>query len=147
MGLHTLDKTRWIGLTSDPLPVAEVDLFLRDERAGGVCVFVGTTRRWTEGTETELLTYEAYEAMATTELNRLADQAAGQWSVLRCAVLHRLGEVAVGEASVIVGVACAHRDAAFAACRWLIDSLKTEVPIWKREAFADGQTVWVASST
>lgn len=140
------NENRWVGLSADPLPVAEVHAFLRGERAGGVCVFVGTTRRWTGEAETEYLVYEAYEAMATAELHRLVDEAARRWPVLSCAVLHRLEAVAVTEASVIVGVACAHRDAAFAACRWLIDTLKTEVPIWKREAFGDGQSAWIGSS-
>jgi molybdopterin synthase catalytic subunit len=123
--------------------VAEVHRFLRDERAGGLCVFVGTTRRWTGEVETARLSYEAYEAMAAAELARLAEDATSRWPILRCVALHRLGVVEVGEASVVVGVSCEHRDAAFEAARWLIDTLKAEVPIWKQDLDAGGLSHWV----
>ncbi len=106
-------------------------------------MFVGTARRWTGERETERLVYEAYEPMALAELQRLADEAAGRWPVCRVVLAHRLGEVPVGEAAVFVGVACAHRAEAFDACRWLIDTLKEDVPIWKRETLADGSQTWV----
>ena len=138
-----MTPTVWTGLSADALPIAEVHRFLSDDRAGGVCVFVGTTRRWTDGVETVALTYDAYSSMAEAELRRLADHAASQWPVLRIAVLHRTGVVQPTDPSVVVGVATPHRDAAFAACRWLIDTLKTEVPIWKRDARPDGSAAWV----
>ncbi len=144
------DERRWCALSAVPLPVGEASAFLFTPAAGGVSLFIGTTRRWTEEQdpdrspkETERLRYEAYEPMALDELVRLADEAAGRWPLERCCLLHRLGEVPVAEASVIVGVATAHRAEAFAACRWLIDTLKERVPIWKREAFADGTEAWV----
>lgn len=123
----------WTGLTEAALDPASVHAFLEDERAGGVAVFVGASRRWTDGRETDLLTYEAYGPMAEAELSRLASEAADRWGAVRVAVLHRLGAVPPPEASVIVGVACPHRAEAFAACRWLIDTLKQDVPIWKTE--------------
>lgn len=135
--------TVWTALGDAPLAVGEAYAFLTTPDAGGVAVFVGTTRRWTEGRETERLRYEAYEPMARAELDRLAAEAMERWPVLRCCVLHRLGEVPVAEASVIVGVATAHRGEAFEACRWLVDTLKEHVPIWKREVFADGTEEWV----
>lgn len=121
---------------------------------GGINLFVGTTRRWTsrpvtesKARETVRLRYEAYEPMALAELGRLAAAAAEQWSVERCCLLHRLGTVPVAEASVVVGVGTAHRAAAFEASRWLIDTLKERVPIWKREVFADGTEAWVQPAT
>lgn len=96
-------------------------------------MFVGTARRWTAGRETMRLVYEAYEPMAVAEMRRLAESAAERWPILRLVLVHRTGEVAIGEAAVVVGVACPHRAEAFEACRWLIDTLKAEVPIWKKE--------------
>ncbi len=133
----------WTALSHVPLGVGEAYAFLTSPEAGGVAVFVGTTRRWTDGRETERLRYEAYEPMALAELGRLADEATARWPLAACCLLHRLGEVPVAEASVIVGAASAHRAEAFAACRWLIDALKERVPIWKREVFADGTEAWV----
>ena len=127
------DGQRWTGLTASPLPVEAVHAFLVDDRAGGTCVFVGTSRRWTGEVQTDLLTYEAYGPMAEAELERLAAEAEARWGAVRVAVLHRTGPVPPPEASVVVGVACPHRAEAFAACRWLIDTLKAHVPIWKTE--------------
>jgi len=134
---------QWIQLTEKQLDTGMADQFLRAERAGGITLFVGTTRRFTNGRETVRLTYEAYAPMAGAELQRLADTAADRWPVQKLVLHHRTGEVPVAEASVIVGVACAHRDAAFASARWLIDTLKKRVPIWKRETYADGSEEWV----
>jgi molybdopterin synthase catalytic subunit len=140
-------ETTWIHLTDAPLDVAAVDAFLRTDTAGGINLFVGTTRRWTDGRETVRLAYDAYAPMAVKTMRALADEAADRWPVLKVAVWHRLGEVPPPEASVIIGVACAHRAAAFEACRWLIDTLKVQVPIWKREHYADGTTEWVQGQT
>ena len=134
---------RWIQVTEQQLDTGLADQFLRTERAGGITLFVGTTRRFTDGRETVRLKYDAYVPMAGAELQRLADTAADRWPVEKLVLHHRTGEVPVAEASVIVGVACAHRDAAFTAGRFLIDTLKTRVPIWKRETFADGSEEWV----
>ena len=131
-------ESRWIGLAEDPLPFAKAHRFLIDERAGGVCVFTGVVRRWTDGVETPSLSYEAYEKMAQAELERLADGAESSWPVVRLVLLHRLGDVPAGEPSVLVGVACPHRAEAFEACRRLIDTLKADVPIWKSERNAEG---------
>lgn len=125
--------SRWIGLAEDPLPLAKAHRFLIDERAGGVCVFTGVVRRWTNGVETPSLSYEAYEKMAQAELERLAAEAELSWPVVRLVLLHRLGDVPAGEPSVLVGAACPHRVEAFEACRWLIDTLKVDAPIWKAD--------------
>ena len=134
---------RWILVAEDPLDVGAVDRMLRDERAGGLCVFTGTTRRFTGQSETVELRYDVYPEMAIDEMGRLADEVFDKWPAIRVAVHHRFGVVRPAEGSVIVGVATPHRDDAFAACRYLIDTLKQRVPFWKKEVLGDGSTVWV----
>lgn len=110
--------------------------------AGGECVFLGRTRRESHPGHGDLirLSYEAYEPMAHAVLEALARTAVKQHGCLAVRVHHALGEVPLSEASVLVQVACPHRAAAFEACRFLIDRLKAEAPIWKREVWADGAT-------
>ena len=133
----------WFLVTTDPLDVGAIEASLRDPLAGGVCVFVGTTRRVTGTEVTEELRYEAFSEMALAEMGRIALEAKERWPVLRSALHHRTGTVAVEEASVAVGVSTPHRAEAFEACRFLIDRLKEVVPVWKKEVFADGRTEWV----
>ena len=132
----------WTGLFADPLSVGEAHAFLADEHAGATCVFVGTTRRWTDGAETDALDYDAYEALATADLARLADEAATRWPLAAVVLLHRTGRVGVAEPSVVAAASASHRDAAFHAARWLIDTLKADVPIWKRDLAPDGSDSW-----
>lgn len=141
--VEDVSQRTWICIDEEHLDVEAVSDFLRVEEAGGVDIFLGTTRRWTSGRETVLLEYECYEAMALSEMRRLLREADDRWPISRACLLHRTGEVPLRETSVIVGVSTPHRDAAFAACRYLIDALKQRVPIWKRERFADGTTEWV----
>jgi molybdopterin synthase catalytic subunit len=108
---------------------------------GAVCVFDGIVRDNTRGRRTLHLDYEAYREMALEQMQRLAQEAIAKFGVRDLALVHRLGRLAVGETSVLIVVASAHRAAAFDACRWLIDTLKKTVPIWKKETFADG-AVW-----
>jgi molybdopterin synthase catalytic subunit len=108
---------------------------------GAVCVFDGIVRDNTRGRRTQYLDYEAYETMALEQMRRLGAQALERFSVRDVALVHRLGRLVVGETSVLIVVAAAHRGAAFDACRWLIDTLKKTVPIWKKETFVDG-AVW-----
>jgi len=108
---------------------------------GAVCIFDGIVRDNTRGRQTLYLDYEAYREMALEQMRRLAAEAVEQFGVRDVALVHRLGRLYVGETSVLVVVASAHRGATFDACRWLIDTLKKTVPIWKRETFADG-AVW-----
>jgi len=132
-----------IHLQQGALDVAAAFSFLQTPKAGGVALFVGTTRQWTGDRETVRLEYDCYDAMALRELDMLAEEAGRRWPVERLSVLHRLGVVPPAEASVIVGVATPHRADAFEACRFLIDTLKRQVPIWKREVYADGRTEWI----
>jgi len=108
---------------------------------GAVCVFDGIVRDNTRGCGTLYLDYEAYPEMALQQMGRLAAEAVERFGVRDVAMVHRLGRLQVGETSVLIAVASAHRGAAFDACRWLIDTLKTTVPIWKKETFAEG-AVW-----
>lgn len=137
------ENQTWFLLQNEPLDVGEAFAFLQTPKAGGIDLFVGTTRQWTAGKETTRLEYDCYEAMALKEMERLAEEAQARWPVERVCILHRLGVVPPAEASVVVGVATPHRADAFDACRYLIDALKVQVPIWKREVYADGQTEWV----
>jgi len=108
---------------------------------GAVVVFEGVVRNHTRGRQTLYLDYEAYEEMALKKMEELAAQALRQFPVRQVALIHRLGRLKIGETSVLIVVASAHRGAAFEACRWLIDTLKRTVPIWKKEHFRDG-AVW-----
>jgi molybdopterin synthase catalytic subunit len=123
------------------LPSAEVIDQIKAGPDGAVCVFDGIVRNNTRGRETLYLDYEAYREMALAQMNQLAAQAVERFGVRDVALLHRLGRLRVGETSVLIVVASAHRGAAFEACRWLIDTLKKQVPIWKKETFVDG-AVW-----
>ncbi len=106
-------------------------------------LFLGITREFTAGRQTVELSYEAYGQMARRELEKLEAVARGRWPLVECVIVHRLGVVALSEASVAVAVSSAHRHDAFEAGRWLIDSLKEIVPIWKQERWADGGAEWI----
>jgi len=108
---------------------------------GAALVFEGTVRNQTRGRRTLYLDYEAYEPMALQQMESLVVQALQQFQIRDVAIVHRLGRLEIGETSVLIAVASAHRAAAFEACRWLIDTLKRTVPIWKKEYFVDG-AVW-----
>lgn len=123
------------------LPSAQVLEEMKSGSDGAVCVFDGIVRDNTSGRQTLFLDYEAYEEMALGQMRSLAAEAVRKFAVRDVALLHRLGRLEVGETSVLIVVASAHRGAAFDACRWLIDTLKKTVPIWKKEYFLDG-AVW-----
>jgi molybdopterin synthase catalytic subunit len=108
---------------------------------GAVVVFEGVVRNQTRGRKTLYLDYEAYEEMARQQMEGLAEQALKQFQIRDAVLVHRLGRLEIGETSVLIIVASPHRAAAFDACRWLIDTLKRTVPIWKKEYFEDG-AVW-----
>jgi molybdopterin synthase catalytic subunit/molybdopterin converting factor small subunit len=114
---------------------------LKHPSDGAAIAFEGVVRDNTRGRRTLYLNYEAYEEMALKQMDALAGQALQQFSIRDVAIVHRLGRLEIGETSVLIMVASAHRAAAFEACRWLIDTLKRTVPIWKKEFFEDG-AVW-----
>lgn len=136
----------WVEVFSSTLPLAEVRTYIGgDTAAGGIVIFEGVTRSEhdTEHGALLRLDYEAYEGMAMSEMRRLAEQARSHWPLSRLALLHRLGTVLPGETSVIAAVAAGHRAEAFDACRFLINTLKQDVPIWKKDVYADGHTQFV----
>ena len=134
-----------IQLQADPIDTANVIAFVSAPHAGGIDVFLGTTReeRDADGRELIALDYEAYEDMAMKQLCDLAAEARRRWPVVKLAIVHRTGRVKLAEPSVVIAVACPHRGEAFDACRWIIDTLKKDVAIWKKEVWSDGSGTWV----
>jgi molybdopterin synthase catalytic subunit len=116
---------------------------LDDPDTGAHVWFYGVTRRTTGDKITDTLTYEAHPTMAVKELGRLAVEAIKKFALCRMLIVHRIGNVPVGQASVVVGCSGAHRAEVFAAVPWIMDNLKRDVPIWKRETFHDGKQIWV----
>ena len=135
----------WIELTATGLSTDAAMRHVTCPEAGGIAVFLGTTRAETspEGHALAALNYEAYPQMAIAQMRDLAARSRARWPIIKLALLHRTGRVAVAEASVLIAVACAHRGAAFEASRWLIETLKAEVTVWKKEVWADGSVSWV----
>lgn len=129
------------GIVKDPIDSVAVVQAIKRPDDGAVVVFDGIVRNQTRGRKTLYLEYTAYEAMALLQMERLAQQALANYPVREVRLVHRLGRLEIGESSVFLAVASAHRAAAFDACRWLIDTLKKTVPIWKKEYFEDG-AVW-----
>ena len=132
-----------IQLTDNPIDATALLQSAQQPAAGAVVLFLGITRQFTKGRETASLSYEAYREMAVKELERLERQARERWPLVDCNIVHRLGEVPLAEASVAIAVSSPHRGDAFDAGRWLIDTLKETVPIWKQEHWADGAAEWV----
>jgi molybdopterin synthase catalytic subunit len=135
-----------IRLTAEPLRVEEAASFVSDPAAGGTCVFLGTVRDHSDAGDVTGLTYEAWNDLAERRLAELADELFERWPLRRVALLHRTGELAIGEVSVIVACSAPHRAEAFEACRHGIERLKEDVPIWKKEGLASGDAHWVVGS-
>ncbi|MFB9844590.1 molybdenum cofactor biosynthesis protein MoaE [Mucilaginibacter ginsenosidivorans] len=133
-----------ITISDKPLNIQSCIDWVMSPQSGGIDVFIGTVRDATKGKKVVRLDFEAYEPMALKEMEKIAAQAFEKWPVQKLLIHHRVGTLDVGEIPVIIAVSCAHRDAAFEACRFVIDTLKQTVPIWKKEAFEDGE-VWVAA--
>jgi molybdopterin synthase catalytic subunit len=133
-------------VTNQPIDLNELVRYVTDPEAGAIATFIGTTRNNNEGRKVIALDYEAYPEMAEKELARIGADAQRQWPICRMAILHRLGPVQIGEASVIIVVSSPHRDAAFAASRFAIEEIKKTVPIWKKEVFEGGE-VWIGTQT
>ncbi len=130
-----------VGLQRAKIDSEEIVAALKAGEDGALVVFDGIVRNNTRGRKTLYLVYEAYEQMALQQMRGLANDALIRFAVRDVAIVHRLGKLEIGESSVLIAVASAHRGAAFEACRWVIDTLKKTVPIWKKEHFVDG-AVW-----
>ena len=131
-----------IELTHDAIDGDQLVTAVNRPGNGAICTFYGVVRDNADGRSVIKLEYEAYEPMALAKMGEIADQAANQWGISDIAVVHRVGEMQIGDPSVVIAVGAPHRGEAFEACRYIIDSLKELVPIWKKEFFADG-AVWV----
>lgn len=135
---------REVHISAAPLDIVYCIDKVRSPQSGGIDVFIGTVRDATKGKKVLRLEFEAYEKMAVSEMQKIADAACERWQLHGMVIHHRTGVLEVGEIPVVIAVAAAHRDAAFEACRYAIDTLKQTVPIWKKEVFEDGE-VWVAA--
>jgi molybdopterin converting factor subunit 1 len=140
-GLEDRDERRCASIVRDPIDTKSVLEKIKRPEDGAAAVFEGVVRNQTRGRKTLYLDYEAYEEMALGQMESLAQQSLKQFQIRDVALVHRLGHLQIGDTSVLIVVASAHRAAAFDACRWLIDTLKRTVPIWKKEYFEDG-AVW-----
>jgi len=130
-------------LSEAPFEPATLRADLLDARVGGYASFEGWVRAHNDGRGVDGLHYEAYTALAEAEGERVVEQALSKFEILDAHCVHRVGELAVGELAVWVGVTAAHRDAAFAACRFIIDEVKSRVPIWKHERYVEGDAGWL----
>jgi len=132
-----------IELVRTPIQPTELLAAVHSTQAGAVVLFLGTTREMTNGRRTLTLDYECYPEMAQRKLEQLEAEARSRWPLTGCHIVHRLGKVGLGETSVAIAASSPHRQAAFEAAQWLIDTIKEVVPIWKQEHWADGTTEWV----
>ncbi len=128
----------------DVIDTSKVFAELSHPHSGGICVFVGAVREFTDYEEVLALEFETYKTMALQEMEKIAHEATEKWNLNKVVIRHAVGAKNVEEPVVIVGASSAHRDACFKACRYLIDTLKERVPIWKKEIFKN-KSVWVSA--
>ena len=133
-------------VTDKPIDLHELVDCVTDPEAGAIATFIGTTRNNNQGRKVIALDYEAYPEMAEKELARLGEEAKRKWQICRIAIVHRIGPVQITEPSVIIAVSAAHREAAFAACRFAIEEIKKTVPIWKKEV-CEGGEIWIGTQS
>jgi molybdopterin synthase catalytic subunit len=136
----------WIRVTSKPIGADEAAAFVADPTSGGSCLFLGTVRDNSAVGAVTSLTYEAWEEMAAKRLEEIGGEMLEKWPVRKVALLHRTGDLGIGETSVVVACSAPHRAEAFDACRYGIERLKEDVPIWKKEHLAEGESHWVMGS-
>jgi molybdopterin synthase catalytic subunit len=135
-------QTDFYEITTEPLNVGEIARRVVPAECGATVTLDGYVRQFTKGRETLYLEYEGYVPMALREMEKLIGQAREQFEVSNIGIVHRLGNLEIGETSVVISVSAPHRRAAFEACEWIIKELKRTVPIWKKEVYADGE-IWV----
>jgi molybdopterin synthase catalytic subunit len=130
-------------ISTTPLAPAALKAALLDRRAGACVVFEGWVRDHNDGQPVLALEYEAYAELAEKEGARILAEARERFAIVGAVGAHRVGRLALGDLAVWVGVTSAHRDASFDACRYIIDEVKSRVPVWKKEHYADGATAWI----
>lgn len=130
-------------LTDTPFDTGTLRAELLDDRVGGYASFEGWVRNHNADRTVQGLRYEAYSALAESEGEKILGEALERFAVIDARCVHRIGDLAIGELAVWVGVSAAHRDAAFAACRYIIDEVKSRVPIWKHERYVQGDSGWL----
>ena len=140
-----MSQIRLIAIRDTKLSVDEVRDAIADPAAGGDVLFVGTVRDNDADRGVTALSYTAHPS-AAAEIRRVAEDIVAKYEVIAIAAVHRVGDLAVGDLAVVVGVSCAHRGEAFDACHAMIDELKASVPIWKHQRFTDGSDEWVGSA-
>jgi len=133
-------------LSDEPLSLDRVVDEVRDDRAGAIATFTGTTRIQSRGRTVEHLDYEAYEGMAETVMAEIAAELSARYELCAVAIHHRIGRVGIGDTSVVIAVSAPHRGAALAACKEAIDTLKERVPLWKKEVY-DGGEEWIGKGS
>jgi molybdopterin synthase catalytic subunit len=143
MATRKMKPVKTVRIQGGAIDAAEAMRMAGTPHDGAVLTFTGTARDRTSGKKVLHLEYEAYEGMALREMEKIADEAIRRFSVSSCIIIHRTGRVMPGEPSVVIAVSTPHRDEGFASLRYIIDTIKKTVPIWKREFYEDG-SVWVA---
>lgn len=133
-------------ITTEPIDVGAVARRVVLPECGATVTLDGYAREWTKGKHTLYLVYEAYDAMALTEMQRLGVEAHKQFDIAHLGIVHRTGRLEIGETSVVISASAPHRAAAFQACEWAIKELKRTVPIWKKEVFENGEEEWVGAA-
>jgi molybdopterin synthase catalytic subunit len=134
----------WLEIMAEPISPQRAIEFVTDPSAGGIDVFLGITRAENRaGRELVSLNYAAYGDMAMQQLQAFAADVRRRWPIVKLAILHRIGTVKIGEPSVLIAVSTPHRAEAFAACRWIIDTVKEQLTVWKEERWVDGSASWV----
>ena len=130
-------------ITSEPVVSAELIIQLEDPDCGAVATFSGIVRQHNKNLEVTQLHFQSYKTLAVKEGNKILGEAKEQFNIVNALCVHRVGDLNIGETAVWVGVNASHRDAAFNACRYVIDEIKTRVPIWKKEIYVDGDSGWL----
>lgn len=134
-----------VAIAREPIDVRAWEQALDDPRSGAVVAFEGRVRDHSDGRSVAGLSYEVYDALALREGERILAEARARFAITGAALVHRAGDLDIGDCAVWVGAAAAHRDAAFNACRYIIDEVKARLPVWKRERFVEGDAVWVGA--
>lgn len=143
-GVVDAETRTFVNVTAEPIELSNLLNFVASPQAGAIVVFLGTVRKESHGKKVTMLTYEAYEPMATKELEVIAREMLERWQLCKVAIVHRTGVLGIGEIAVAILVSASHRPEAFAASRYAIERIKQIVPIWKRERFEDGTEEWVS---